>query len=83
MVRPDGVMPRARWSPSDYNRLEAAITSGARVALVRRSGGSELVLVPRRLGFRAGHEMIEAVHPATGELLTIMLDDVDRFEVMS
>lgn len=74
-------MPRARWSPADYNKLEAAIAAGARVAVVRQGG--ELVVVPRRLGMRGGRETIEALHPATGEVITFVLDEIERLEVVS
>jgi len=74
-------MLRGRWSPADYNRLEAAITSGARVAVLRQGG--ELVVVPRRLAMRGGRELIEALHPATGEVVTFMLDEIDGIEVVA
>jgi hypothetical protein len=74
-------MAGRRWTPADYNRLEAAIVSGSRVALVRQGG--ELVVVPRRLGMRGGRESVEAVHPATGEVITVMLDEIERLEVVS
>ncbi|MGH7694139.1 MAG: hypothetical protein ACRENH_04130 [Gemmatimonadaceae bacterium] len=74
-------MAGARWSPADYNRLEAAITSGARVAVLRQGG--ELVVVPRRLGMRGGRELIEALHPATGEVVTFMLDEIEGIEVVT
>ena len=74
-------MPRGRWSPADYNQLEAAITSGARVAVLRPGG--ELVVVPRRLAMRGGRELIEALHPATGEVVTFMLDEIDGIEVVA
>jgi hypothetical protein len=74
-------MPGARWSPADYNRLEAAITAGARVAVQRKGG--ELVVVPRRLAMRGGREMIEAIHPSTGEVVTFMLDEIDGVEVVA
>jgi hypothetical protein len=74
-------VPAGRWTPADYNRLEAAIARGARVAVVRQGG--ELVIVPRRLGMRGGREWIEAIHPATGEVITFMLDEVERVDVVS
>ena len=74
-------MSGTRWSPADYNRLEAAITSGARVAVLRQGG--ELVVVPRRLGMRGGRELIEALHPATGEVVTFMLDEIEGIEVVA
>ncbi|MGQ0643766.1 MAG: hypothetical protein ACT4P6_23705 [Gemmatimonadaceae bacterium] len=69
------------WTAADYNRLEAAIARGSRVAVVRQGG--ELVVVPRRLGLRGGRESIEALHPATGESITFMLDEIERIEVVS
>ena len=69
------------WTAAEYNRLEAAIASGARVVVVRQGG--ELVVVPRRLGMRGGRELIEALHPATGESITFMLDEIERIEVVS
>lgn len=72
---------RARWSPAEFNRLEAAITAGSRIVVVRQGG--ELVVVPRRLGMRGGRETIEAVHPATGEMITFVLDEIEGIEVVS
>ena len=74
-------MARTRWSPAEYNRLEAAIAAGSRVALARQGG--ELVVVPRRLGMRGGRETIEAIHPATGEPITFMLDEIENIEVVA
>ncbi len=74
-------MPRARWSPAEYNRLEAAIAAGSRIAVIRQGG--ELVVVPRRLGMRGGRETIEALHPATGEVVTFVLDEIEGVEVVS
>lgn len=74
-------MRRARWSPAEFNRLEAAITAGSRIVVVRQGG--ELVVVPRRLGMRGGRETIEALHPATGEVITFVLDEIEGIEVVS
>ncbi|HJU74601.1 MAG TPA: hypothetical protein VJ717_12705 [Gemmatimonadaceae bacterium] len=74
-------MPRGRWSPAEYNKLEAAIAAGARVSVLRLGG--ELVVVPRRLGMRGGRETIEALHPATGEVITFMLDEIEALEVVA
>ena len=73
-------MAGGRWTAAEYNRLEAAIAGGARVLVVRQGG--ELVVVPRRLGMRGGRELIEAQHPATGETITLMLDEIERVEVV-
>ncbi len=73
-------MSAGRWTAADYNRLEAAIARGARVVVVRQGG--ELVVVPRRLGMRGSREWIEAIHPATGEIIAFMLDEVERVDVV-
>lgn len=73
-------MPGGRWTATEYNRLEAAIANGSRVVVMRQ--GSELVVVPRQLRMRGGRELIEAVHPATGELISFMLDEIERLEVV-
>jgi len=69
------------WTAAEYNQLEAAIANASRVAIVRQGG--ELVVVPRRLGLRGGRELIEALHPATGEIITLMLDEIERIEDVS
>jgi hypothetical protein len=81
VVRLEDMMAGRAWTAAEYNRLEAAISSGSRVAVLRH--GSEMVIVPRRLGMRGGRESIEAVHPATGEVITIMLDEIERFELVT
>jgi hypothetical protein len=74
-------MASFHWSHADYSRLEAAIAAGARVVVVRQGG--ELVIVPRRLRMRGGREIIEAIHPATGEIVTFALDEIDPVQVLS
>jgi hypothetical protein len=74
-------MARGTWTTADYSRLEAAIARGARVAVVRQGG--ELVIVPRRLTWRGGREAVEAVHPATGETIVFMLDEIERLDVVT
>jgi hypothetical protein len=63
-----------------YNSLERAITDGRRIVIYRR--GSEFVVRPESLGLRAGREAIETVQPATGDRMTIYLDDIESFEVV-
>ncbi len=63
-----------------YNLLERAISDGRRIVVYRR--GSEFVVRPELLGLRAGREAIETVQPATGDRMTIYLDDLDGFEVV-
>lgn len=70
----------ARLSPSDYDALERAVSLGRRLSVLRR--GTEYVVVPSRLFLRNGREAIEAVHPTTGDTITLMLDEIDSFEVV-
>lgn len=70
----------ARLTTSDYDALERAIARGERLAVLRR--GTEFVLVPTRLFVEGGREAIEAVHPTTGERMVLVLDDIDRFDVV-
>ena len=48
--------------------------------LARR--GAELVVMPRRLRTSFGREVLDAVHPTTGDLMEFHLDEVDDFEVL-
>jgi hypothetical protein len=67
-------------STRQYNLLERAISDGRRIVVYRR--GSEFVVRPESLGHRAGRESIETVQPATGDRMTIYLDDLEGFEVV-
>ncbi|HEV2642654.1 MAG TPA: hypothetical protein VGT98_08105 [Candidatus Elarobacter sp.] len=69
-----------QFTTKQYNLLERAVTDGLRIAVYRR--GSEYVVRPESLGLRAGREAIETVQPATGDRMTIYLDDIDGFEVV-
>jgi hypothetical protein len=63
-----------------YEQLERAVADGRRIAVHRR--GTEYVVVPDRLAIRDGREAIEASNPATGDRLTLYLDEVDAIEVV-
>lgn len=63
-----------------YNLLERAVSEGLRIVVYRR--GSEFIVRPESVGLRAGREAIETVQPATGDSMTIYLDDIDEFEVV-
>ena len=65
----------------DYDALERAILVGRRIAVWRR--GTEYVVVPTELHIQDGREAIEARNPATGDRLTLFLDEVDSFEVVA
>ena len=70
----------AQFSPSQYDALERAISDRTRIAVYRR--GTEFVVVPTGLRLREGREQVEAVHPTTGDRLTLYVDEMDSFEVV-
>ena len=63
-----------------YNLLERAIARRLRVVVHRR--GAELVIRPRALVLRGGREVSETVQPATGDAMTIYLDEIEAFEIV-
>ena len=71
----------AHLTPAEFDRLERAVFEGRRVAVVR--GGRELVVFPKRLYMKDGRDVLDAVHPVTGESLSMRLDDLDRVEVIA
>ncbi|MDQ3555387.1 MAG: hypothetical protein M3409_01220 [Gemmatimonadota bacterium] len=68
------------WSPSELDRVEAAIVEGARMQLVRR--GTEFVVIPQRLESGDGSEVLLARHPTTGEEVRFALDEIEEFVVL-
>ena len=70
----------AELTTTQYDALERAITDGRRIVVYRR--GTEYVVVPTRLRTTSGREALEAVHPTTGEHLTLYLDEIDSVEVV-
>jgi hypothetical protein len=70
----------AQLSSTQYDALERAIVDGQRIAVMRR--GTEYLVIPISIGIRNGKETIEAVHPTTGERLTLVIDDVEDIEVV-
>jgi hypothetical protein len=64
-----------------YDALESAISRGSRVSIFRR--GTEYVGVPQRLETGGQRESVILVHPTTGEEITIVLDDIERLEVVA
>lgn len=70
----------AQLTHQQYDALERAIQRGTRIAVLRR--GTEYVVVPLRLRTIQGREAVEAVHPTTGEAITLFIDEVDAMEVV-
>ena len=71
----------AQFSVRDYDQLERAMRDGQRVSVMRR--GTEYIIVPLAIRVRAGREMIEARNPTTGDAMTLFIDDLDSFAVLS
>ncbi len=63
-----------------YDSLESAITNEKRVSIYRR--GSEYVGIPKRLHSDGQREAVDLLHPTTGEIVTLFLDEIDRLEVV-
>ena len=63
-----------------YDALESAITHSRRVSINRR--GTEFIGIPQRLQSIGSREVVDVLHPTTGEEVTIYLDEIDRIEVM-
>ena len=70
----------AELTHRQYDDLERAIRDRARIAVYRR--GTEYVVVPEQLHTVNGREAVEAVHPTTGDHLTLYLDEVEEIEVV-
>lgn len=64
-----------------YDALESAITRGNRVSIYRR--GTEYVGVPQRMFSVGQREAVDILHPTTGELITVYLDEIERLEVVA
>ena len=68
----------AQLTHQQYDDLERAVREGTRIAVYRR--GTEYVVIPSRLRLMGGREAVEAVHPTTGEKITLFIDEVDTIE---
>jgi len=64
-----------------YDALESAITHGRRISVFRR--GTEYVVIPQGLRTEGSREVMDSVHPTTGENIMLFLDEIDRFEVVA
>ena len=70
----------ARLSPAQYDALERAIIDRRRIVILRR--GTEFVVVPVRLRASGSGEVIEAVHPTTGEPMAFPVDALDDVQMV-
>lgn len=69
----------AELTHEQYDMLERAIADGRRIAIYRR--GTEYMVIPIRMRLSA-REAVEAMHPTTGEHLTLYIDEIEGFEVV-
>ena len=69
----------AELTHEQYDMLERAIADGRRIAIYRR--GTEYMVIPIRMRLSA-REAVEALHPTTGERLTLYIDEIEGFEVV-
>jgi hypothetical protein len=69
-----------RLSTVQYDLLERAIVDGTRILTMRR--GTEYTVIPERLRFDGGKEIIVARHPSTGSRLDLVIDELEALEVV-
>jgi hypothetical protein len=69
-----------QFTHRQYEALEGAIIHGRRLSIRRR--GTEFVVVPTRLRSDGSREVLYAIHPTTGEEITLFLDELDTLEVV-
>ena len=65
----------AQLTHQQYDQLERAVADGTRISVYRR--GTEYILIPLRLALQERREVIEARNPTTGDVLRLVLDEVD------
>jgi hypothetical protein len=70
----------AQLTHEEYDILERAITDGRRIVIHRR--GTEYVVIPRALRLTGGRELIESVHPTTGDDFDFYIDDLESIQVV-
>lgn len=70
----------AQLTHGQYDALERAIIDRNRIAIYRR--GTEFVVIPHRLTLIDGRELIESVHPTTGDAIRFFVDEVDSIQVI-
>ncbi len=70
----------AQLTHEQYDILERAIADGRRIVINRR--GTEYVVVPKSLRLTDGRELIESVHPTTGDDFDFYIDELDSIQVV-
>lgn len=65
---------------AQYDALERAIVDRTRVAI--RVNGGELVVIPEAIRMQRGREHLVTQNPSSGLPLLIVIDDIERVEVV-
>lgn len=64
-----------------YDALEAAVTHSRRVSVYRR--GTEYIGIPQKIWQDGRREAVSILHPTTGEMITVYLDEVEHLDVLT
>lgn len=64
-----------------YDALEAAVTHSRRVSVYRR--GTEYIGIPQKIWQDGTREAVSILHPTTGELITVYLDEIEYLDVLT
>ncbi len=64
-----------------YDALEAAVTHSRRVSVYRR--GTEYIGIPQKIWQDGRREAVSILHPTTGELITVYLDEIEYLDVLT
>jgi hypothetical protein len=64
-----------------YDALESAVTHSRRVSVYRR--GTEYLGIPQKIWQDGRREAVSILHPTTGELITVHLDEIEHLDVLT
>ena len=64
-----------------YDALESAVTHSRRVSVYRR--GTEYIGIPQRIWQDGRREAVEILHPTTGSMITVYLDEIEHLDVLT
>ena len=64
-----------------YEALESAVTHSRRVSVYRR--GTEYLGIPQKIWQDGRREAVSILHPTTGELITVYLDEIEHLDVLT
>ena len=64
-----------------YDSIESAISHGHRISVWRR--GTEYIGIPQRIWQDGRREAVEILHPTTGSMITVYLDEIEHLDVLT